>query len=1023
MGLTISRKKTTNSNMVDDLEHRTHIKSQKVEGAFRAVDRAWYFEIDSDDDDDSMNPYDDEPWRRGNLHLSSPSVYAKVVEALDLNPGLSFLNLGSGTGYLNTIVGLLVGPNGVNHGIEFHLDVVEYANKKLELFKEKSFALDKYDFVEPLFVHGNCLNLSPSTPKYDRIYLGAACLPDLETYMKNLIKPNGGILVMPYDDHLTRYTRISDKEWKTEKLMDVNFALMIRSNDNLNLNNSPICSHNNTLFTMPLNQAKSLKEICRSKIRQLLRDRTNRLNPYLLNTDNVIERKKRKERLERKLFKEKVRQAENKAFQADFKSYHRHETSKLPVYNKNVAPKRTLPSIDRYKPKSSDLPKTATRRRRSRIDTTNQRCAASRESSEDNEPYINHGDNDNHDDNDDDYNLSANNMSSLSGRNDTSTQTEDCPRTRPFVCNLRSGSIENRRNLGPIGPHRRRISQFMERLMTSSPSSSENSSIFEGDGNNKDDDDEAEEDEEDIDYDNFPGQQLFNNNEVIINWPIHLRTQRYEDDLAQLEREVGDQNYFLTTSPEYDEREEDDEVDDDDDDGRSIAFSNLSRILNNNDNETRNNIEDEARFLSDEDDDLNLFSDYEADTNEDGRDTSNRSNVLAAIFRGADGPNGAEDDQGNESSSSDSDNWFTINKCRQESMHILWEEFMAKSRRQSHGSAPMAAASSGTSLPQPSTSKNDGDEPVSRRLRSQGATRAGLGTSQVQGEHRDDALPGTSGSSTQPASRKVLPRARKSSCTRSSIKSRLENFGLDEFKQRKRKRRNTDSSSSSSASSHPDFRSRKSQQHSKATRSSLITRQPQPSTSASSSGSNLNDTRKRRQNLVASKVNSRDNLTCTRRLEASNVRSARTSLIRQQQDRSSPLPAASSAAASSPSGSACTGSIQPRTRPNLAGPEWMSSLSVMSHGLHLQEIRRRRLRRRMREKKLRRRDLLKEMKKEQEQLVNENNRLNGANRVRRSSTRRGENECERYHNHLSDYIRQLPLPKVLKNYLNYDRKL
>lgn len=79
------------------------------------------------------------------------------MEALELKTGLTFLNVGSGTGYLNTLVGLIIGTSGINHGIEVNSFVVDYSNKKLSHFIENSPTLDEFDFCEPKFFCGKSL--------------------------------------------------------------------------------------------------------------------------------------------------------------------------------------------------------------------------------------------------------------------------------------------------------------------------------------------------------------------------------------------------------------------------------------------------------------------------------------------------------------------------------------------------------------------------------------------------------------------------------------------------------------------------------------------------------------------------------------------------------------------------------------------------------------------------------------------------------------------------------------------------
>ncbi len=93
-----------NDELIDNLKEAQYIRSDLVEHAFRAIDRADYYLEEFRD-----SAYKDLAWRHGNIHLSAPCIYSEVMEALDLQPGLSFLNLGSGTGYLSTIVGLILG--------------------------------------------------------------------------------------------------------------------------------------------------------------------------------------------------------------------------------------------------------------------------------------------------------------------------------------------------------------------------------------------------------------------------------------------------------------------------------------------------------------------------------------------------------------------------------------------------------------------------------------------------------------------------------------------------------------------------------------------------------------------------------------------------------------------------------------------------------------------------------------------------------------------------------------------------
>ncbi|OWA52046.1 Protein-L-isoaspartate O-methyltransferase domain-containing protein 1 [Hypsibius exemplaris] len=222
MGGTVSTGRD-NDELIDNLVEGGYIKTLSVEKVHRAVDRANYYLPDG-----KRHAYADSAWKEGLLHISAPCIYAEVLEGLQLGPGMSFLNIGSGTGYLNTMAGLLIGSSGSNHGVELHESNVKYAFERLQEFLQNGLALRYFDFAPPVFLVANGLSLGTAFHhRYDRIYVGAAC-DDID-HVKDVIKflKIGGQLVVPHNDSLVRFVRMGQSEVSRTTLMQCSFASLV----------------------------------------------------------------------------------------------------------------------------------------------------------------------------------------------------------------------------------------------------------------------------------------------------------------------------------------------------------------------------------------------------------------------------------------------------------------------------------------------------------------------------------------------------------------------------------------------------------------------------------------------------------------------------------------------------------------------------------------------------------------------------------------------------------------------------
>lgn len=255
MGGTVSSARN-NNDFVDNLIDGTHIRTPIVEQVFRAVDRGHYMTPET-----RHRAYRDVAWKKALLHMSAPCIYSEALEALELEEGLSFLNVGSGTGYFNTMVGLAVGPNGVNHGVEIHSWLIEYANARVREFMEKSTAIDELEFCEPKFFCGNGLCITNPRRVYDRIYCGAQVPVDYNNYFQQLLRV-GGILVMPFRDKLLQIKRLGSGDYVEKSLLQVSFVQLVSPQWPIEMSEE---------VSLPDVGPGSLQALCRGVVRAALR--------------------------------------------------------------------------------------------------------------------------------------------------------------------------------------------------------------------------------------------------------------------------------------------------------------------------------------------------------------------------------------------------------------------------------------------------------------------------------------------------------------------------------------------------------------------------------------------------------------------------------------------------------------------------------------------------------------------------------------------------------------------------------
>jgi len=208
----------SNEDLIKQLQQFGVIKTKMVAEAMLKIDRGDFCPND---------PYSDSPQPIGyGATISAPHMHAEALERLQdhLQPGMSVLDVGSGSGYLTTCMAYMVGEKGKVVGIEHIKDLVELQIKNIsknheDLLKNKQLQI----------IHGDGRKGYLDESPYDCIHVGAAAQQEVPKILCEQLKP-GGCMVIPVEidsgeQIFRKYSKSKDgKDISIEDLVEVRYV-------------------------------------------------------------------------------------------------------------------------------------------------------------------------------------------------------------------------------------------------------------------------------------------------------------------------------------------------------------------------------------------------------------------------------------------------------------------------------------------------------------------------------------------------------------------------------------------------------------------------------------------------------------------------------------------------------------------------------------------------------------------------------------------------------------------------------
>jgi len=210
----------SNDALVDGLKANGVLTSSRVESVMRKVDRGFFCK-------GKWEAYIDTPLSIGQGQtISAPHMHCYALEELEsvIHENSHVLDVGSGSGYLTTCFGGMVGKGGKVVGLERISSMVEFARENIMKVYPNLIKEGIIELVEGDGWKGH----SPYAP-YDAIHVGAAAESIPEELIAQL--KNGGRMIIPVGKSLQQLIRVDkDRNGKISKtkLLDVIYVPLVK---------------------------------------------------------------------------------------------------------------------------------------------------------------------------------------------------------------------------------------------------------------------------------------------------------------------------------------------------------------------------------------------------------------------------------------------------------------------------------------------------------------------------------------------------------------------------------------------------------------------------------------------------------------------------------------------------------------------------------------------------------------------------------------------------------------------------